>query len=70
MERGGGLWLVGHYFWCTQWHAGAQSTFIGRDEIGRVYLPTQLERYTATSLMMVNVVEGGGHAPPSLTSQG
>jgi hypothetical protein len=47
-----------------------QSTYIGRDETGSVYLSTQLEHtYTATLLVRVNVVKGGGRAPPTLTSQ-
>jgi hypothetical protein len=35
-------------------------------------LPTQLERtvYTATLLVMVNVMKGGGRAPPTLTRPG
>ncbi len=42
-----------------------QRTSIGRDEIGRVYLPTQLER--ATLYVMVNIVNGGGvHPHPHL----
>ncbi len=41
-----------------------------RDETGSVYLPTQLESYTATLLVMVNVIKGGRRAPPPLTSPG
>jgi hypothetical protein len=42
------------------------------DETGLVCLPTQLERtlYTATLLVMVNVMKGGGRAPPTPTSLG
>ncbi len=47
----------------------SQSTYFPRDETGLVCLPTQLER-TATLLVMVNVMRGGGRAPPTLTSQG
>jgi hypothetical protein len=54
-----------------------QSTYIGRDETGSVYLPTQLERtlqlYCSTTItitmVMVIVVKGGGRAPPTLISQ-
>ncbi len=44
----------------------------GRDEIGRVYLPSQLNCtvYTATLYVMVNIVKGGGRAHPTLTSLG
>jgi hypothetical protein len=38
-----------------------------RDETGLVCLPTL---YTATLLVMVNVMKGGGRAPPTLTSLG
>ena len=40
-----------------------QSTHIGRDETGSVYLPT------AILLVRENVMSGGGRAPPTLTSQ-
>ncbi len=54
------------YWWLTP-----QSTYFPRDETGLVCLPTQLERrYTATLLVMVNVIKGGGRATPTLTSQG
>jgi hypothetical protein len=45
---------------CSQ----SQSTYRGRGEIGGVYLPSQLERTTATLLVMVDRVKGGGRAPP------
>jgi hypothetical protein len=48
----------------------SQSTYFPRDEIGLVCLPTQLGAYTATLLVMVNVIREGGRAPPTLTSQG
>jgi hypothetical protein len=41
-------------------------TYIGRDKT--LFLPTQLER--TLQLVMVNVVKGGGRAPPTLTSLG
>jgi hypothetical protein len=49
----------------------AQSTYIGRDETGSVYLPTQLEHtLQLTLLVRVNVMRGGGgRAHPTLTSQ-
>ena len=47
-----------------------QSTYIGRDETGSVYLPTQLERtLQLCTYVMVTIVKGGGRAPPTLTSQ-
>jgi hypothetical protein len=49
---------------------GSQSTYFPRDETGLVCLPIQLERTHATLLVMVNVMRGGGRAPPTLTSQG
>ncbi len=36
--------------------------YIGRDETGSVYLSTQRGAYTATLLVRVNVVKGGGRA--------
>jgi hypothetical protein len=46
----------------------------GRDEIGGVYLPSQLERTRTMQLctyVMLNVVKGGGGVhPPPLTSLG
>ncbi len=41
---------------------GPQSTYIGRNETGSVYLPTQLERNSATLLVRVNIMRGGGRA--------
>jgi hypothetical protein len=42
-----------------------------RDETGLVYHSAQSAgAYTATLLVMVNVVKGGGQAPPTLTSLG
>jgi hypothetical protein len=42
-----------------------------RYETGLVYLPTQLERiYTATLLVMVNVMKEDGRVPRTLTSLG
>ncbi len=41
-----------------------------RDETGLLYLPHSAGAYTATLLVMVNVVKGGGRAPPTLTSLG
>jgi hypothetical protein len=42
-----------------------------RDETGLVCLPTQLERtLIGTLLVMVNVMNEGGRAPPTLTSLG
>jgi hypothetical protein len=49
-----------------------QSTYIGRDETGSVYLHAHSAgAYTATLLVMVIVVKGGGRgrAPTTLTSQ-
>jgi hypothetical protein len=42
-----------------------QSTYISKDETGLVYLAAHSAgAYTATLLVMVNVVKGGGRAPP------
>ncbi len=41
-----------------------------RDEIGEVYLPSQLERTLKLLYMMVNIVKRGGRAPSTLTSLG
>ncbi len=42
----------------------------GRDEIGGVYLPSQLENTLQLLYVIVNIVEGGGRALPTLTSLG
>jgi hypothetical protein len=69
-------WLMGEMGGCSnQREVRPQITYIGRDETGLVYLPTQLERtlqlvmVNTLQLVMVNVVKGGGRAPPTLTSR-
>ncbi len=46
-----------------------QSTYFPRDETGLV-CAYSAGAYTATLLVKVNVIKGGGPAPPTLTSQG
>ncbi len=48
-----------------------QSAYFPRDETGTVSVSAHSAgAYTATLLVMVNVIKGGGRAPPTFTSQG
>ncbi len=46
-----------------------QSTYFHRDETGVSVSAHSAGAYTATVLVRVNVMRGGGRAPPTLTSQ-
>jgi hypothetical protein len=59
-----------HDQFSVEWGGGGQSkpqnTYRGRVEIGGVYLPSKLEsgEYPTTLYVMVDIVKGGGRAPP------
>ncbi len=59
------------FFKCTEspW-LWSQSTYKGRGEKGVEYLPLSAGAYTTTLFVMIDIVKGGWHEPPTLTRLG